>query len=109
MALPKDTPTLEACTTKNYTRVDNLFCMANLIDRFISCNIYPHLCPQKTDHLPIISVLEIEIGEATQVAKYNYRSTGWEEFRKCLEDKLAVIWIVETSQWRKPFTSISKG
>ena len=25
MVLPKDIPTLEVCSTKNYTRVDNLF------------------------------------------------------------------------------------
>ena len=77
--------------TKNYTRVNNLFCTANLIDRFISCDTYPHLHPQKTDHLPIISVLELEIEEAIQVAKYNFRSENWEEFRKCLEDKLATV------------------
>ena len=51
MALPKDTPTLEACTTKNFTRVDNVFCTANMLDCVISCNTYPHWRPQKTDHV----------------------------------------------------------
>ena len=41
--------------------------------------------------------------EATQVAKYNYRSTDWEEFRKSLEDKLAVIQIVENIPMEEVF------
>ena len=35
MVLPKDIPTLEACTTKNFTRVDSVFCSAELYDLFI--------------------------------------------------------------------------
>ena len=89
--------------TKNYTRVDNLFCMANLIDRFISCDTYPHLCPQKKDYLPIISMLELEIEEAIQVAKYNFRSANWEEFRKCLEDKFATVQIAENIPMEEAF------
>ena len=41
MALAKDIPMLEACTTKNYTRVDNIFCSAELHDRFTLCDTYP--------------------------------------------------------------------
>ena len=49
MALPKDIPTLEASSTKNYTRVDNVFCSPDIFDCFIECNTYPHWHPQKTD------------------------------------------------------------
>ena len=52
MALPKDIPTLEACSTKNHTRLDNVFCSMGLHKQFISCNTYPHWRPQKTDHMP---------------------------------------------------------
>ena len=41
MALAKDIPMLEACLTKNYTRVDNIFCLAKLLNNFVSCNMYP--------------------------------------------------------------------
>ena len=51
MTLPKDIPTLEACATKNFTRVDNVFCSADLVDTFISCDTYPQWRPQKTDHM----------------------------------------------------------
>lgn len=95
MVLPKDIPTLEACLTKNFTRVNNIFCTENLIDCVISCNTYPHWCPQKTDHLLVISVLEIELEEAIQITKFNYRSMDWEEFRKSLENNLAEMLVVE--------------
>jgi hypothetical protein len=55
MALPKDIPTLEASSTKNYTWVDNIFCSATLLDTFIICNINPQQCLQKTDYMPILS------------------------------------------------------
>ena len=45
MTLAKDIPTLEASSTKNYTRVDNIFCSAELLDNFVSCNTYPQWRP----------------------------------------------------------------
>ena len=88
MALPKDIPTLEACATKNFTRVDNIFCSADLLDTFISCNTYPQLRPQKTDHMPVISVLELEPERTILVDKHNYKMTDWEEFRETLGGRL---------------------
>ena len=45
MALAKDIPMLEACATKNHTRVDNMFCSEELQDRFILCGTYPQWRP----------------------------------------------------------------
>jgi len=91
MALPKDIPTLEACTTKNYTQVDNVFCLASLLDAFITCNTDPQQRPQKTDHMPIISQLEIETRRTNFEAKHNFKLTDWEKFRKTMEAKLREI------------------
>ena len=41
MVLPKDIPTLEASSTKNYTRVDNVFCSVELHKLFILCDTFP--------------------------------------------------------------------
>ena len=79
MALPKDIPTLEACATKNFTRVDNVFCSAELYNLFISCNRFPQWRPQKTDHMPIISVLEMEPERSVHVDKFNFKMTDWKE------------------------------
>jgi hypothetical protein len=91
MVLPKDIPTLEACATKNFTRVDNVFCSAELVDTFISCNTFPQWRPQKMDHMPIISVLEIEPERIAHVGKYNFKLTDWEEFRKSLGGELEAV------------------
>ena len=89
MTLPKDIPTLEACTTKNFMRTDNVFCTAELYDLFESCNTYPHWRPLKTDHMPIISVLGIEPERILHVDKYNFKLTDWEEFKRTLANELA--------------------
>ena len=91
MVLPKDIPTLEACATKNFTRVDNVFCSIELVDLFVSCNTFPHWRPQKTDHMPIVSVLEVEPERVAFVGKYNYKLTDWEEFRKSLGANLEEV------------------
>ena len=55
------------------------------------CNTYPQWQPQKTDHMPIISKLDVEPLEATQTVKYNFRAADWKEFRKALEIKLQMV------------------
>ena len=62
-----------------------------LYNNFVSCNTYPQWQPQKTDHLPIISVLEIEPERSAHTEKHNYRLTDWEEFRRTLVSNLADI------------------
>jgi hypothetical protein len=91
MALPKDIPTLEASSTKNYTRVDNVFCSATLLDAFVTCNTDPQQHPQKMDHMPILSRLEIMPGRTDFEAKCNYKLTDWAEFRETLEAGLAAL------------------
>ena len=43
MALPKDIPTLESMSTKNWTRPDNVFCSTGLADSVICCTMSPGL------------------------------------------------------------------
>ena len=85
MALLKDILMLEASLTKNYTRVDNIFCSTALLNAFITCNTDPQQQPQKTDHMPILSQLEIMPGQTVFKAKFNYRATDWMEFCESLE------------------------
>ena len=91
MVLPKDIPTLKACATKNFTRVDNVFCLAEIAKTFISCDMFPQWRLQKTDHLPIvtiISMLEIEPERVTYIGKPNYKLMDWDKFRNSLKEKL---------------------
>ena len=59
MVLPKDTPTLKASSTGNYTRVDNVFCSENVLQAIISCDTNPSRRPLKADHYPIITIFDI--------------------------------------------------
>ena len=93
MALAKDILMLEACMTKNYTRVDNVFCSENLQDRFILCDTYPQWRPQKTDH--IISIMDIEPEKMVHEEKYSYKLTDWTIFKRTLEADLTDIQIVD--------------
>ncbi|EIW75385.1 hypothetical protein CONPUDRAFT_38117, partial [Coniophora puteana RWD-64-598 SS2] len=88
MALPQGIPTLEASSTSNYTRPDNVFCNAEIIDLFTECNVHPELRPIKTDHLPIISRLRVEAMAAHPISRRNFRATDWDELRKELRARL---------------------
>lgn len=59
MSLPAGMPTLEAAGTKNYTRPDNVFCSAEFADAFIDCTMDPSKRPVCTDHLPILSTIDM--------------------------------------------------
>ena len=51
MALPKNIPTLESMSMKNWTRPDNVFCSANMEAMLVSCMTDPQLRGPGTDHV----------------------------------------------------------
>ena len=59
MVLPHDIPTLEARNTGNWTCPDNVWRCSDTPSPFISCNVDPSLHPSNTDHLPIISKIDL--------------------------------------------------
>ena len=91
MALPKDIPTLEARATKNLTRPDNVFCSADLLDNFITCDTEPALWPVKTDHFPIISIIDVAVAPREYTPRPNFRDTEWDEFCEDLKLELGGI------------------
>ena len=67
-ALPKNMPTLQVLASKNWTCPDNVFCSENTCQSFIHC--YTEPCFRDcTDHVPIISILELETPKLTVVPK----------------------------------------
>jgi ribonuclease HI len=96
MVLPKDIPMLIAKATGNHTRPDNVFCSAGLLDSFTACDTDPGQWPVKTDHYPIISILDITPAMGEDGLRRNFRGTDWEEFRKCLEGELDGVPAPET-------------
>ena len=72
MMLPKGIPTLEALATKNWTCPDNVFCSANLGDKVVYCTTDPRLRGPGTDHVPILTVLELPVEQVISDPAHNF-------------------------------------
>jgi len=88
MALPRDIATLESTATKNWTRVDNVFCTADLLQDFILCDADPSLRPANTAHFPVLSTIDVSPKVAKEKQRRNFRGTDWVDFWKALKEKL---------------------
>jgi hypothetical protein len=88
MILPKDIPTLRAYGTGNYTRPDNVFCSNELADHMIYCNTEPARKPVNTDHMPVITVFDLEVLRIMMAPRPNYAATDWKKFREKLMPRI---------------------
>lgn len=79
MPLPKDYPTLQASNTKNWTRVDNIFCSDYTTECFTVCSTNPDQHGPATDHVPILSTVKLSIPESTATPLLNYREVDWKK------------------------------
>ena len=61
MALPPLLPTLKSHSTRNLTRIDNVFCSENLLDLITKCYVNAKNRTVKTDHFPITTVINMVI------------------------------------------------
>ena len=82
MALPKCTPTLQSMSTKNWTRVDDVFCTDNMVGSIIRCDTNPSMHEPGTDHVPILTILDVEVKVEPPSPFHNFRTVNWEHFRK---------------------------
>ncbi|KAJ6470041.1 hypothetical protein C8R47DRAFT_921903, partial [Mycena vitilis] len=89
MALPPGVPTLRSFATGNLTRVDNVFCSASLLAAYISCDTEPGLRPVKTDHFPVMQVIDLTIQARMHQPRPLFRTVIWGDFRKHLVSLLA--------------------
>jgi hypothetical protein len=87
MALPKGTNTYQTAEG-NWTRPDNVFASPEVADLIIQCNIDPSIRPIHSDHLPIVTVLDIRTEAAAARNAHAWKATNWEEFRDSLETTL---------------------
>ena len=81
-------PTLEHMVTKNLHRIDHVFCSHDFSYRFFRCKVLQHERPPKTDHFPIVSVIDLSVIQVQQEPKRNFRDTDWADFKKDLKVKL---------------------
>lgn len=84
MALPAKIPTLQALSTGNWTRPDNVWCTNHTTDLFTHCDTNPGLRGPNTDHLPILSKLDIPLNRNEPKHSRNFRATDWKAFNEHL-------------------------
>ncbi|KAJ3876154.1 hypothetical protein F5051DRAFT_306814, partial [Lentinula edodes] len=91
MVLPSGLPTLRSFSTGNYTRVDNVFCSEELTDRVIICRTTPERQPVKTDHFPIVTVLDLQNTVVEKRERWNWAQVDWEDFRENLSEEIQIL------------------
>ena len=84
MLLPKGIPTLQSMATKNWTRVDNVFTMHNMEQLVVICNTDPRQRGPSTDHVPVLTTLDLEVPATVAMSHRNYRATDWSKFCEAL-------------------------
>ena len=88
MPLPKGIPMLQSMVTKNWTRVDNVFAMHHTEHLMVACNTDPRQRAPGTDHVPVLTTLDLEILAAAAISRRNFRAADWSKFHQTLTDQL---------------------
>ncbi|KAF8228897.1 hypothetical protein L208DRAFT_1485323, partial [Tricholoma matsutake] len=87
LTLPPGIPTLEMAT-RNWTRPDNVWRAHSDSDPVISCDVNAALCPPLTDHLPIITIIELPIAQTPSPPSLDFHDVDWAEFDNALSAAL---------------------
>jgi hypothetical protein len=91
MALPKDILTLQAMVTGNWMRPDNIFASANMEQLIVRCDTDPRSRGPGTDHMPILTVLDLPLERKVSPPSYNFRMADWKVFNEELAARLVDI------------------
>lgn len=88
MVLAKGVPTHHHNVTKKWTCLDQVFITEHTLEAVTVCDTIPEECGVNTDHVPIVTVLDLELTKApTQIAR-NFREVDWTKFCETLEGSL---------------------
>ena len=85
LALPSGTPTHQHNVTKCWSRLDQVFLSEHSDHMLISCNTRTDLRGILTDHLLILTLLDLLVEPAAETPYPNFREVDWEEFQMTLE------------------------
>jgi hypothetical protein len=89
MILPSGIPTHQHSVTKRWSRLDNVFLSEHSLEALNSCDALPEQRGLRTDHLPILTTLDLATTIAPPRATSNFREVDWNQFRETLEGHLA--------------------
>lgn len=90
LALPPGIPTLEHMRSKARHRVDQVFCTHEFTDSISRCDVLPDR-PPRTDHFPVVTVIDLETARYVPTPKRNFREVDWQAFNNHLVDLLAKV------------------
>ena len=57
----------------------------------VICDTDPQQRGPGTDHIPVLTTLDLEVPAAVAVSRRNYRATDWSKFREALAEQLVTI------------------
>jgi len=89
LALPSGTPTHKHNVTKLWSRLDQVFISDHSENLIISCDTLPDQRGINTDHLPILTEMDLAADIVPVEDISNFRDVDWDEFRKELSVQLA--------------------
>ena len=88
LALPSGIPTHKHNVTKCWSRLDQVFVSDHSESILLSCDTLPDHRGINTDHLPILTELNLKADIMEDAEILNYRNVDWGDFRKKLSVKL---------------------
>jgi ribonuclease HI len=88
MILPSGMPTHQHNVSKCWSRLDNVFLSDHSTDLLISCATLPEQRGVCTDHLPILTKLDMSVQTNPERSFHNFRDIDWDQFRKALGENL---------------------
>jgi len=91
LALPSGIPTHYHNVTKKWTRLDQVFISEHSTDIIESCNMESRFRSIKTNHLPVVTKLNLEVPTAQPTVFCNFRKVDWGDFRENLAKHLTNI------------------
>ena len=109
LALPPQIPTHKHNVTKKWSRLDQVFLSEHSMDTLISCDALRHTPGICTDHLPILTTLNMAVTHAPTKTIENFREVDWEKFRAELGRSLAQLGLPEPIRNKASLNFISKS
>ena len=91
LALPQGLPTHCHSATKRWSRLDQVFISEHSVSMITSCNTLPDHRGINTDHLPILTELNLAMDTLEVDPIPNFREVDWDKFRKTLDGHLEAI------------------
>jgi len=90
LVLPRGTPTHCHSVTKLWSRLDHVFISEGSVDAVIACDTLIDHRGINTDHVPVLT--ELNLGLVTNETKPipNFRDVDWDEFQKALASNLGL-------------------